>query len=322
MIVGRAAEALDDSGHFVLSGEPADIHPALARADAESAAVAQSYWFAPSRRVLRPHEMVERPTEGRHVCSRSYYVRPVVALPPDSVSASSVTGDFVMRVGPAWVTPVCDDAGVVRSTTLVADAPTRLRVILGDQRGDVPELVYAHDGSDRIVTIDANDPRRRMERGIGLMPETAVAVAAATLAGTGARVSEVPGAFQVVLPPDRPSHRMAADQANTQSQTCMRWRLVLDRPVTLHGVASGQVLRTTTVWVARGDNGCAGAPTLQIPRSAQPTSLPLRYGVRPGFPRDTVLAPRDGHPVEFPLPQMRSIALHVMEPVWFEEARP
>ena len=322
MIVGRAAKALDDSGHFVLPAEPEGIHPALARADAESAAVAQGYWFAPTRQVSRPHEMVEQPTEGRHVCSRSYYVRPVVALPPDSVSASSVTGDFVLRAGPVWVTPVCDDAGVVRSTTLIADAPTRLRVILGDQTGDVPELVYAHDGADRIVTINAKDSWRRMERGIGLMPETAVAVAAATLAGTSARVSEVPDAFQVVLPPDRWSHRMPVYQSNTQGQACMRWRLVLDRPVTLHGVASGQVLRTGTVWVARGDNGCAGAPTLQIPRSVQPTTLPFGYGVRPGFPRDTVLAPRNGRPVAFPPPQLRSVALHVTEPVWFEEARP
>ena len=321
MVSGRAAAALDDSGRFVLSGEPTRVHPALARADAESAAVAQAYWFAPTRIVLRRHEMLARPAERRHVCSRSYYVRPVVALPPDSISASSVTGDFAMRVGPMWVVPICDDAGVVRTTTLVADAPTRLRVILGDQPGDVPELVYPRDGSGRVVSMDQTRDHG-WQGGISLMPESAVAVAAARLAGTGARVTEPPEAFAVVIPPDRTPRGTPSDQAITQGQACPRWRLVLDRPVTLRGVSSGQVLRSTTVYVARGDNGCEGAPTLQIPRPVQPATLPFSYGVRPGFPRDTVLAPRNGHPVDFPPPQMRSIALRVTAPVWFEEARP
>ena len=325
MVTGRAAAALDGSGRFVLSGEPIDVHPALARANAESAAVAQAYWFAPTRTVFRQRETVERPTERRHVCSQSYYIRPVVALPPDSVSASSVTGDFAMQAGPVWVVPVCDDAGVVRTTTLVADAPTRLRVILGDQPGDVPELVYPHDRSGRVVSMNMRR-ERGWPGGISLLPESAVTVAATRLAGTGALVSEPPQAFMVVIPPDRVPHRMPRrtlfDQAITQGHACPRWRLVLDRPVTLRGVSSGQVVRTSIVYAARGDNGCVGKPTLQIPRSVQPTTLPFSYGVRPGFPRDTVLAPRNGHPVDFPPPQMRSIALRVTAPVWFEEARP
>ena len=59
-----------------------------------------------------------------------------------------------------------------------------------------------------------------------------------------------------------------------QSPVCPRWRLVLDRPVALRGVASGQTVRTTTVYVARGKTGCGGAATLQIPRPVQPATLP------------------------------------------------
>jgi hypothetical protein len=315
-VTGRAAAALGDGAVFAMSSPPPGVRPVIALADAESAAVAMGYRMAPSYQVLGVAHYKTRPTERRHLCGRSYYVRPVVAL-PDSVEVPSVTSDIVMTWGPAWVVPVCDDAGTARTTALVADAPTRTRVVLGDQPGDVPELVYPRDGYGHIGAVHPS-ASRGWERGIALTPETAVAVAAAQLAGMGARVTEVPEAFMFVLPPRGPEQRSSMRQTSTQPG-CPRWRLTLDRAVTLRGKASGQVVRTRTVYVARGDNGCEGAAALQIPRPAQPTTLPFMYGAHVGVP-DPVAPRRGPLPFDFRPMEIRWTALRVTEPVWFEEA--
>jgi hypothetical protein len=220
--------------------------------------------------------------------------------------------------GPAWVIPVCNDAGFVQTTVLLADAPMQLRVIQGDQPGDVPEMVFPDNTFPRITGWDARY-FPDWERGIGMTPESAVAVAVAWLAGTGARVSEVPEAFMLVVPRDPPP--AIADQTMIQSHLCPRWRLTLDRAVPLRGTTSGQVVRTRTVFVMAGEAGCGGAATLQIPRLTQPATLPYRYGVRLVSSHDSVLPSRNGRPAGPPPPEMRSTALRVTEPVWFEEAR-
>jgi hypothetical protein len=143
----------------------------------------------------------------------------------------------------------------------------------------------------------------------------------AQLAGTGARITEVPEAFMLVVPPRVPELRARLPQPNIQTHLCPRWRLTLDRAVTLRGMTSGQLVRTRTVYAARGDIGCAGAPTLQIPRPAQPTKLPFSYGVRPAMPRDSVVPARGGRPGLLPPPEMHSTALRVTQPVWYEAAR-
>jgi hypothetical protein len=250
----------------------------------------------------------EHPTERRHFCGRTYYVRPLVAL-PDSADMPSVTNSPVMMWGPAWVVPVCNDAGFVKTSVLLSDTPMKLRVVQGDQPGDVPELVFPDSTFPHITGWDAR-PFPDWERGIGMTPESAVAVAVTWLAGTGARVSEVPEAFMLVVPP-LPSPAMT-HLTMIPTHLCSRWRLMLDRAVALRGVTSGQLVRTRTVYVTAGESGCGGAATLQIPRPTQPATLPFQYGVRhltsggPGGP-----AP----------PEMRSIALRVTEPIWFEEAR-
>jgi hypothetical protein len=277
------------------------------------------YWFAPSHQVRSVPYYQERPTERRHFCGRSYYVRPIVAL-PDSADVPSVTSDLVMTWGPAWVMPVCDDAGRVRTSVLLADAPTRMRVVQGDQPGDVPELVNPPGSFGRIAGWDARY-FPDWERGIGMTPETAVAVVMAQLAGTGARITEVPEAFMLVVPPRVPELRARLPQPNIQTHLCPRWRLTLDRAVTLRGMTSGQLVRTRTVYAARGDIGCAGAPTLQIPRPAQPTKLPSWYSVRPGMPRDSVVPPRGGRLAVVPLPEWRWTLLRVTQPIWYEAAR-
>jgi hypothetical protein len=319
-LTGRAAAALGDSAAFAMPGAPPDVRPVMPRADAESTAVALGYRLAPSYQDPGAAYYQERPTERRRVCGRSYYVRSVAALPPDSIAASSVTSDIVRTWGPAWVVPVCDDAGFVRTTALVADAPTRLRVVLGDQPGDVPELVFPRDEYGHVGSVDPWR-FRDWERGIALSPETAVAVAVARLARTGARVTEAPEAFTVVVPPRRPAKHWTDHQSVSQPHACPRWRLTLDRAVTLRGLASDQVVRTRTVYVARSDNQCMGTPTVQIPRPVQPAVLPVMYGVRPGLPRSLVLPPVDGRPARVPDPEIRWTALRVTEPVWFEGAR-
>jgi hypothetical protein len=173
--------------------------------------------------------------------------------------------------------------------------------------GDFPRIV----GWDARVFPD-------WERGIGMTPETAVAVAAAQLAGTGARVTEVPEAFTLVVPPLEPSQHAMANSIMVQTHMCSRWRLTVDRPVVLRGMTSGQLVRTRIVYVARSDNGCAGIPTIQIPRPTQPATLKFWFAVPPVAPRDSTVHGRRAEPSPH---EMRPIALRVTEPIWFEEAR-
>jgi hypothetical protein len=317
IVTGGAAAALGRNGTFAMTGAPPGVLPTVPLVDAESAAVALAYRSAPTHKVMRLGELVERPSERRHVCGRSYYVRSVVTV-PDSVAKQPFTADMVMFWGPTWVVPVCDDAGTARTTAIVADAPTRARVVLGDQPGDVPELVYPRDGYGHIVSMPGRF--RGWEQGIALTPETAVAIAARELAGTGARVAQIPEAFKLVLPPSATPRDSTMDQSMSQPGACPRWRLTLDRDVTLRGTVSRQVVRTRTVYVARGDNGCEGAPTLQIPRSTQPTTLPFWYGMRPPVPHPVV--PRQGPlPADLSPLETRRAALRVIQPIWFERAR-
>lgn len=316
-VTGRAAEAVGDSGIFATPIVPSRVLPVIPHADAESAAVAMSYWFAPSYQVMGVPYYKVRPTERRHFCGRTYYVLPLVAL-PDSADVPSVTSSPVGMWGPAWVIPVCNDAGFVQTSVLLADAPMQLRVIQGDQPGDVPELVFPDRTFPHINGLNARY-FPNWERGIGMTPESAVAEAVARLAGTGARVSEVPEAFMLVVPHE-PTHAMI-DQTWIQSQLCPRWRLTLDRAVPLRGMASGQLVRTRTVYIVAGATACGGAATLQIPRPKQPATLPFGYGVRPASSRDTDQPSRGGRPAA-PRPlEMRSTALRVTQPIWFEEAR-
>ena len=206
---GRAAAALGDSGAFAMSVAPAGVRPALALADAESAAVAFAYWFAPTQKVFRPREIVERPSERRSVCGRSYYVRSVVAVPPV--------------------------------------------------------------------------------------------------------------AYRIVVPPLELRAGSMARPPFGQGPACPRWRLVLDRLVTLRGVTSGRIVDTRTAYVARADVGCGGVPLLQIPRATQPPTLASWYGVADGTPNPEPL--RGACLAVQPPSDTRCTELRVTEPVWFEEAR-
>jgi hypothetical protein len=250
-------------------------------------------------------------------------VRSVVATPDSADIAQDATSDLISTWGPRWVSPVCDEAGFARRTVMMADAPTRLRVVVSDEPGDVPQLVYPDSGAVHIDAVDPWWPFKDWDKGIALSPEEAVAVAATRLEPSMARVSEVPEAFTVVVPPGGrrgPPGSPVFHQSMSQPHACPRWRLTLDRVVTLRGLASGQVVTTRTVYVARGDNGCGGTPTLQIPRPTQPVTLPFSFGVRRGS--ITIRSPQRGlRPSDLPPIEFRVVALRVIEPVWFEEAR-
>ena len=144
VVSGRAAAALGDSGVFAMHGAPPGILPKLPLADAESAAVADAYRVAPTHWIRRGKEILERPSERRHVCGRAFYMRPVISV-PDSLSKQRITTDLALLWGPVWIVPVCNDAGIAETTAAVADAPTELRVTLGDQPEDVPELNFPRD---------------------------------------------------------------------------------------------------------------------------------------------------------------------------------
>jgi hypothetical protein len=311
-VIGRAAAAVGDSGVFASPVLPRGVSPVIPPADAESAAVAMGYWAAPSvqdRSVPYYHVI---PTERRRFCGRSYYVRPVVAMPDTTVVRSNTGNDWMMWA-PTWVVPICDNNGVVRTSVHLADVPVGLRVIQGPRPRDVPELVpdsgtFPHIGQWRTSQIGD------WESGIGMRPERAVAVAAALLRNTGARVSEVPEAFTIVRlldpqPPAVRSRRVFADLA-----ICPRWRLTLDRTVPLRGAVSGQAVRAQTVYVTRSRGGCRGAPLLQIPTPTQPTTVPFMYDAsRPQPAGSRYVGPH--------IAAWRWTELRVLEPLWFEEAR-
>ena len=318
-VTGSAALAAGDSGVFASPILPSTVRARLPHADAESAAVAIGYWEVPSVQDVSVPYYKERPLERRHFCGRSYYVRPVVAMPDTNVISSNVGNDWGMWA-PTWVMPICDDAERVRTTVLLSDVTLGLRVIQGDGPGDAPELVptpgtFPHIGYWHSRYFPDS------ERGIGMTPETAIAVAAARLIGTGARVAEVPEAFTIIMPPNEGAR--SADSRRTFARTaiCPRWRLTLDRPVALRGTQSGQVVRTRTLYVARGALGCEGAPVLQIPKPSQPTTVAFSYSIRPVQPRDSVPSSVKHRPPKFPDTQFRWTTLRVSEPIWFEDAR-
>ncbi|HEY2376062.1 MAG TPA: hypothetical protein VGH98_08820 [Gemmatimonadaceae bacterium] len=220
-VTGRAARDVGDSGVFASPVLPRNVRSTIPHADAESAAVAMGYWEAPSVQDLTVRYFREIPTERRHFCGRSYYVRPVIAMPDRTVVNSNIGNDWAMWAA-TWVVPICDDAGRVRTSVHFSDIRSGLRVILGDGPGDVPVLVPAPRTFPHIGLWHARF-FPDWERGIGMTPETAVGVAVTWLRGTGARVAEVPEAFTIIAAPEvSPTHSSRPFASTPQ---CARWRL-------------------------------------------------------------------------------------------------
>lgn len=311
-MTGLAAAAIDDSGMFASPVLPRNVTPVVPPADAESAAVALGYLAAPSYqdRTVSYYHMI--PTERRHFCGRAYYVRPVMEMPDTTVVLSNVGNDWTMWAA-TWVMPVCDDEGIVRTSVMLTDVPPGMRVIQGPGLHDVPELV-PDSGTFPHLTQVPSKKLMDSDRGIGMTPETAVAVVVRSLGKSGARITDVPDAFAMVRllapqPPYSQSPRIFGDEA-----ICPRWRITLDRPATFRGATSGRVVHTRTVYVTRSTSGCRGAPVLQIPTQRQPTTVPFMYHVSPPpAPGRRFTVPRA---VDF-----RWMTLRVLEPIRFEQAR-
>jgi len=309
-LTGFAAAAIDDSGMFASPVLPRTVTPVIPPADAESAAVAMGYWGAPSYqdRTVSYYHVI--PTERRHFCGRAYYVLPVVEMPDTTVVRSNILNDWMMWA-PTWVMPICDDKGIVRTSVMLIDVPPGMRVIQGSGPHDVPELV-PDSGTFPHITHSPYKQKTNPERGLGMTPETAVAVVARLLGNTGARTADVPEAFEMVRlldpqPPLAEWRRIFGDEA-----ICPRWRVTLDRPVKLRGATSGRVVRTTTVYVTRSSSGCRGEPVLQIPTAAQPVTVPFLYYIS---------APLGKHFLGPRAPEVRWTTLRVLQPIWFEQAR-
>src|SRR5690348_5616122 len=287
-VTGRAAAAIGDSGVFASPVLPRGVRPMIPHADAESAAVAAGYRNVPSvQDVTALPEYKEIPLERRHFCGRSYYVLPIVAMPDTNVVRTTSGNDWGMW-SPTWLMPICDSRDRVRSTVMLSDVPASgLHVILGDQPGDVPRLVSSVTNALHMGAWPSKF-FPDWERGTGMTPETAVDVAEVHLRGTGARVTEVPQAFTLIIPPNALRRAPGDSQPFAPTAQCSRWRLALDRPVRLRGLVTGQVVSTATVYVTRGDDGCRGAPVLEIPKPSQPATLPVTYMV-PRQIRDTVV---------------------------------
>ena len=139
-VSGQAAAAIADSGIFASPVEPFGVGHFIAHADAESAAVAMGYWEAPSVQDLTVPYDHNVPTERRRFCGRSFYVRPVLAMPDTTVVRPGAGNDWMMWA-PTWVMTVCDDQGLLRSSVYLTDLPPGLRVRQGPGTHDVPELV-------------------------------------------------------------------------------------------------------------------------------------------------------------------------------------
>ena len=310
-VTGRAAAAVGDTGVFASPVLPNGVRPVIPPADAESAAVAMGYWESPvdAARFARTAHNV--PTERRRFCGRSFYVRPIVAMPDTTIVRSMTANDWMMWA-PTWVMPICDEDGHVHSSVYLADLPMGARVVAG------PEPLHAleldHTGPFPHIGFIPSSQMGGWESGIGMPPEAAVTEVTSLLQKTGAHVAEVPEAFAIarLLDPSPPEIR--SPRIFGGSATCPRWRLTLDRPVSLRGAVSGQIVKTRTVYVTRREDGCRGTPQVQIPKPAQPDTVPFMWIVNPTLPPGSrITSP--------PPPDLRWMMLRVLEPLWFEEAR-
>jgi hypothetical protein len=124
----------------------------------------------------------------------------------------------------------------------------------------------------------------------------------------------------MVVPPNALKRAPGDSQAIVPNAQCSRWRLTLDRPLTLRGLVTHQVVRTSTVYVARGESGCQGNPVLEVPKASQPTTLSLMYMIP--HPGSNSLPPRHPRrPTELSGFDPAWTTVRVVQPIWFEPTR-
>jgi hypothetical protein len=223
---------LDRNGRFVLP-EPSYRGASPARADSiAKAAINFEAGFAKSNGQSTVPSG-DSAAGSLVLCHRHYYVLPVIDRLPADLPRS-----FALPYTPRWVIPLCRADGSSPVSVEVADAMPAITVTSGRFSGSM----YS-EGEYGVLQSDPD-----ADGYLPLSPEKAARFAAAT---TGARVAEVPVAMM--------TH--PGGLGNVAPAKCMRWRIILDKPVRLAG-EYGEY-ETREVYVRLKDY-CSGDPVLQV----------------------------------------------------------
>lgn len=239
------AKVLDRQGRFVLP-EPSYRGASPARADSIArAAIAFKAEFAKpgGHSVISPSDSA---TGILRPCSRTYYVLPVLDQLP-----ATLPRFYGLPYTPRWVIPFCRADGSSPVSVEVADAMPVLTVADG-------HFVGSGTSEGEYGVLASGD---REDGYLPLSPEKAAQFASRS---TGARVAELPVA--VMTHP--------GGLGNVAPAKCMRWRILLDKPVRLAG-EYGQY-ETREVYV-RLRNYCFGEPVLQVADRQQPARGWIEY---------------------------------------------
>jgi hypothetical protein len=226
------AAALDRNGRFVLP-EPSYRGASPARADsiARAAIAFQAEFARPGgESAISPADSAA----GSLVpCGRRYYVLPVVdRLPAD------LPRHYALPYTARWLIPFCRADGTSPVSVEVADATPVLTIANGRLVGD-----FSSEGEYGVLASGQNE-----DGYVPLSPEQAARFAAAA---TGVRIAEVPVALT--------TH--PGSLGNVAPAKCMRWRIILEKPVRFAG-QYGEY-ETAEVYV-RLSSYCFGAPVLQV----------------------------------------------------------
>jgi len=180
-------------------------------------------------------------------CDRAYYALPAYGPPPPWVPG------YVSRpAAPFWVVPLCNTRDEPEVTVSVSTLATNLTLVDGKLR--FPQFTGGGE-----FAIYAVLPGWARGRGVWIRPERAVEL---VTSGTGARVAAVPTFVQ----------RGRAD-GQLFFPDISRWRLELDRPLTVRSVVTRAQYDTRELWVGMAPGG----EQLLVPRAAQPDSVLWLY---------------------------------------------
>lgn len=262
-VTGEALQALDASGHFVLSPveipaerpiigqqQALDLAVAYLRTSATNSALVD--WVTAQRRGQRVDLATIQPSRRVEVA-----ISPYETTPPEF-------GDATLRFrGSFYIVRFLENGEPAVSVGVAAHATD---VTIVDGKVQFP----SHHGSEFII---AGDPP-----GLGfenpISPEGATRIAAEA---TGARIDRQP---------------LLRGPNWLLSQFYSRWLLHLDRPVRFRRVATGAVIEASIVYVGPAlDDSPVGTIALWLPQETQPTTENVSS--------DKQLRVRNGYPVLF-----------------------
>jgi hypothetical protein len=265
MVTGEAALALGADGRFRFSLPAAELGEVpLDTANDQALEFAKyvtnnlllrgvveagrgGYWTDPHLLDLCPDEV--------------HYVRPQLgALPVDSLP-DDLAVTPLRKFGPQWLLPLCGDDAEPQMTVQVALRANLVRFRSGQLVEPEPYLLSAF--SPQGVPWQWPDA----------LPLSAERAARFAYDQTGARIARVPELF---LRGDTDSQGTYDLQAGA-ARNCSRWRIVLDREVSMQRGVGSPVRSTTEVYVAT--ISCSGSditPTLQLPIEGQVASVTVR----------------------------------------------